>query len=85
MASRSKLANGGHAFPLGTTEHEINRFAEVGNKVADAAGEIIRKYFRKKFDILDKDDLSKLSAKVWVLFGFEAVFLRFFDCLFGWQ
>ncbi|KAI5673153.1 hypothetical protein M9H77_13517 [Catharanthus roseus] len=32
---------------------------EVGpNKLADASGEVIRKYFRKSFDILDKEDLS---------------------------
>lgn len=31
---------------------------EVGQKVADAAGEVIRKYFRQPFDIIDKPDLS---------------------------
>lgn len=62
-ASISKLSNGGHTFPLGTAEQEIDRFAWIGNKVADAAGEVIRKYFRKKFDIIDKDDLSKSQAK----------------------
>ncbi|KAF7840995.1 bifunctional phosphatase IMPL2, chloroplastic [Senna tora] len=61
MLSCSNLANGGRALPSGMTELEINRFAEVGNKVADAAGEVIRKYFRNKFDILDKDDLSPVT------------------------
>lgn len=42
-----------HSSPL-----ELNHFAEVGNKVADAAGEIIRKYFRKNFDVIHKHDLS---------------------------
>ncbi|KAM7277088.1 hypothetical protein ACFE04_018954 [Oxalis oulophora] len=39
----------------------LNRFVEVGNQLADAAGEIINKYFRKKFEILDKDDLSPVT------------------------
>lgn len=54
-----KLSNGGHTLPSGITKLEVNRFADVGNKVADAAGEVIRKYFRKKFDILHKDDSSE--------------------------
>ncbi|XP_060168452.1 bifunctional phosphatase IMPL2, chloroplastic [Lycium barbarum] len=40
---------------------ELDKFAAVGNKVADAAGEVIRKYFRKSFDILDKQDLSPVT------------------------
>lgn len=40
-------------------EEDIDRFAQVGNKVADAAGDVIRKYFRKSFEIHDKEDLSK--------------------------
>lgn len=36
----------------------MDEFAAVANKVADAAGEVIRKYFRQSFDVLDKDDLS---------------------------
>lgn len=43
----------------GFEEADLDRFAEVGSKLADAAGEVIRKYFRKKFDILDKEDLSE--------------------------
>ncbi|XP_058091974.1 bifunctional phosphatase IMPL2, chloroplastic isoform X2 [Magnolia sinica] len=46
---------------LGLDNVEIDRFVEIGNKVADAAGEVIRKYFRKKFDIIDKDDLSPVT------------------------
>ena len=41
-------------------DHDLNLFADVGNKLADAAGEVIRKYFRKKFEILDKEDSSKV-------------------------
>ncbi|KAK1280237.1 hypothetical protein QJS04_geneDACA002744 [Acorus gramineus] len=44
---------------LGFRAEELDRFVEVGNKVADAAGEVIRKYFRKSFVILDKEDLRK--------------------------
>lgn len=40
-------------------DEDIDRFAQVGNKAADAAGEVIRKYFRKRFEIHDKEDLSK--------------------------
>ena len=40
-------------------EQQLSRFVAVGNEVADAAGQVIREYFRSKFDILDKDDLSK--------------------------
>lgn len=44
-----------------TTPLQLDRFAEVGNKLADAAGEVIRKYFRKNFDILQKHDLSPVT------------------------
>lgn len=43
----------------GVYDIELDRFAVVANKVADASGEVIRKYFRQKFDILDKADSSK--------------------------
>ncbi|XP_020269573.1 bifunctional phosphatase IMPL2, chloroplastic-like [Asparagus officinalis] len=47
--------------PMEATEEEVDGFVAVANKVADAAGEVIRKYFRQKFDILDKDDLSPVT------------------------
>lgn len=62
MASAPKLSNGVGALPLGIEDSELDRFAEVANKVADASGEVIRKYFRNKFEILDKEDLSKWSV-----------------------
>jgi inositol-phosphate phosphatase/L-galactose 1-phosphate phosphatase/histidinol-phosphatase len=40
-------------------DSELDYFAQVANTVADAGGEVIRKYFRKKFDIVEKEDLSK--------------------------
>ncbi|KAK1298123.1 hypothetical protein QJS10_CPB14g00058 [Acorus calamus] len=46
---------------LGFQAEELDRFVEVGNKVADASGEVIRKYFRKSFVILDKEDLSPVT------------------------
>ncbi|XP_057847052.2 bifunctional phosphatase IMPL2, chloroplastic isoform X2 [Cryptomeria japonica] len=39
----------------------IEEFVEVGNKIADAAGQPIRQYFRKHVDIVDKDDLSPVT------------------------
>lgn len=36
----------------------MDRFVEVANRVADAAGEVPRKYFRRSFVIIDKEDLS---------------------------
>ncbi|XP_056161166.1 bifunctional phosphatase IMPL2, chloroplastic [Syzygium oleosum] len=42
-------------------EEELGRLAEVAGRAADAAGEVIRKYFRKKFEILDKEDLSPVT------------------------
>lgn len=63
MASNPSLSTDNS--PAGTLqwgkgkEEELDRFAEVANRVADAAGEVIRKYFRKKFEILDKADLSE--------------------------
>ncbi|KAJ6799463.1 bifunctional phosphatase IMPL2, chloroplastic-like [Iris pallida] len=39
----------------------VDRFVEVANKMADAAGDVIRKYFRQKFDVIDKDDHSPVT------------------------
>jgi inositol-phosphate phosphatase/L-galactose 1-phosphate phosphatase/histidinol-phosphatase len=38
--------------------HQLHDFANVANKAADAAGDVIRQYFRKNFDIIHKQDLS---------------------------
>lgn len=59
MASNCALRNQVQIDDLGVDESELDEFATVSNKIADAAGEVIRKYFRKSFDILDKEDLSK--------------------------
>ncbi|XP_015892322.2 bifunctional phosphatase IMPL2, chloroplastic [Ziziphus jujuba] len=58
MASSSHFSNGVEALPL---DSELDRFAQVANKVADASGQVIRKYFRNKFEILDKADLSPVT------------------------
>ncbi|KAL3538997.1 hypothetical protein ACH5RR_002363 [Cinchona calisaya] len=42
-------------------DSELEAFAIVANKLADAAGKVIRQYFRKSFDILDKEDLSPVT------------------------
>lgn len=59
MISNSKLSN--QIEPV-INYSELDRFAEIGNELADAAGEVIRQYFRKSFDILDKDDLSPVTV-----------------------
>ncbi|XWS67867.1 hypothetical protein CRYUN_Cryun04dG0041700 [Craigia yunnanensis] len=59
MISNSKLSNPTDSSSLNHTE--LDHFAEVGNKLADAAGEVIRNYFRKKFEIIDKEDLSPVT------------------------
>ncbi|KAF3794791.1 Bifunctional phosphatase IMPL2 [Nymphaea thermarum] len=40
---------------------DLDDFVNVGNELADAAGEVIRGYFRKKVEIFDKDDLSPVT------------------------
>ena len=57
MTPNSKLSN--HTDYSSLNDIDLDCFVEVGNKLADAAGEVIRNYFRKKFEILDKEDLSK--------------------------
>ncbi|CAI9786378.1 unnamed protein product [Fraxinus pennsylvanica] len=46
---------------LGLDHLDLDHFVDVGNKLADASGDVIRKYFRKSFDILDKEDLSPVT------------------------
>ncbi|GMY05736.1 bifunctional phosphatase impl2, chloroplastic [Fagus crenata] len=61
MSSNSNLSNGVDTLQPDLQHSELDRFAEVANTVADAAGEVIRKYFRKKFEILDKENLSPVT------------------------
>lgn len=49
------------------TREEMEEFVEVANKLADAAGTIIRKYFRTRFDIIDKADTSRCSPSSMLL------------------
>lgn len=65
MSLRSNFSNNNDTL---STEADLDRFADVANKLADAAGEVIRKYFRNKFDILDKEDSSEFSL---ILFFFS--------------
>lgn len=58
MTSNSNQSN---PLQLDLTEADIDGFSDVANKLADASGEVIRKYFRKKFEILDKEDLSPVT------------------------
>ncbi|XP_043708066.1 bifunctional phosphatase IMPL2, chloroplastic-like [Telopea speciosissima] len=57
---QNNLHNGIETVRLGF-EDQLHRFVDVANKLADASGAVIRTYFRKSFDILDKDDLSPVT------------------------
>ncbi|KAJ6671413.1 3'(2')5'-BISPHOSPHATE NUCLEOTIDASE [Salix viminalis] len=59
MTSNSSQSN---PLQLDLTEADLDGFSDVANKLADASGEVIRKYFRKKFEIIDKEDLSPVTV-----------------------
>ncbi|KAJ0801211.1 putative phosphoric monoester hydrolase [Helianthus annuus] len=60
--SRPAVSNGfGAVKTVDVTDSELDRFAVIADKLADAAGDVIRKYFRKRFDIIDKEDLSPVT------------------------
>lgn len=61
MSSNSKLSDHVEVIGSGIDDSDLDRFVGVGGMLADAAGEVIRKYFRKSFDILDKTDLSPVT------------------------
>ncbi|CAM8987201.1 hypothetical protein QQ045_008304 [Rhodiola kirilowii] len=56
-AEESSVSNG----DLTLEFEEMDKFAQVANEVADAAGMVIRQYFRKNFDVRDKEDLSPVT------------------------
>lgn len=62
-ASNSKLSSEQNDIVLQSRleDEDMDRFADVANKLADAAGDVIRNYFRKKFEIVDKDDHSPVT------------------------
>ncbi|KAJ0233552.1 Bifunctional phosphatase IMPL2 [Hirschfeldia incana] len=57
-SKRPDLSEDSSSEPIAT---DLDRFAAVANELADASGEVIRKYFRKKFDIVEKDDMSPVT------------------------
>ncbi|KAG5239007.1 hypothetical protein OIU76_015436 [Salix suchowensis] len=59
MTSNSSQSN---PLQLDLTEADLDGFSDVANKLADASGEVIRKYFRQKFEIIDKEDLSPVTV-----------------------
>lgn len=59
--SGSQTARGSNVDATEVRDGEMDRMLEVGNRAADVAGEVLRKYFRQRFDIIDKEDLSKRS------------------------
>jgi hypothetical protein len=46
-----------------TRDEDLDKFVDVAHKMADAAGDIIRQYWRTKFIIDDKDDASEFISK----------------------
>ncbi|CAF2250126.1 unnamed protein product [Brassica napus] len=61
MASNSKQPDLSEDSSSELIATDLDRFAAVANELADASGEVIRKYFRKKFDIVEKDDMSPVT------------------------
>ncbi|CDO97022.1 unnamed protein product [Coffea canephora] len=61
MSSKSALSDNAQSVELGLDDCQLDRFAAVANQLADAAGQVIRQYFRKSFEILDKEDLSPVT------------------------
>ncbi|XVF67759.1 hypothetical protein PTKIN_Ptkin10aG0147900 [Pterospermum kingtungense] len=60
MASNAKLSNTTADYSS-LNDADLDRFVEVASELADAAGNVIRSYFRKKFDVLDKEDFSPVT------------------------
>jgi inositol-phosphate phosphatase / L-galactose 1-phosphate phosphatase / histidinol-phosphatase len=60
------------AAAVGREEGEMatERLVEVAQRAADAAGEVLRKYFRQRVEIIDKEDLSACSPSFFLL-GFR--------------
>jgi len=50
------------AVEVPVSDETMDQFVEVVHKIADTAREITLKYFRSKFQIIDKADLSKYST-----------------------
>ncbi|KAH7852037.1 hypothetical protein Vadar_019739 [Vaccinium darrowii] len=59
MASNSTPLNQIETISSVPDESELDRFAAVANKAADAAGEVIRKCFRKPLDIIKKKRIQE--------------------------
>lgn len=60
------------AAAVGQEEGEVatERLVEVAQMAADAAGEVLRKYFRQRVEIIDKEDQSACSLFFFLL-GFR--------------
>ncbi|KAI8554229.1 hypothetical protein RHMOL_Rhmol05G0082200 [Rhododendron molle] len=61
MALNSSPSNQIEAISSLPDQSKLDRFAAVANKAADVAGEAIRKYFCKPFDIIDKEDSTPVT------------------------
>lgn len=49
------------------SDETMDKFVEVVHKLADAARVITLKYFRSKFQIIDKADLSEYTREAFTL------------------
>lgn len=56
----------------------MDSLVQVAHSVADVAGKVLRKYFRQRFDIIDKDDRSMLISPSFFIFIVIFVFLFIF-------
>jgi inositol-phosphate phosphatase / L-galactose 1-phosphate phosphatase / histidinol-phosphatase len=61
-ASFAAGAAGRRAAAVG--ELATERLVEVAQRAADAAGEVLRKYFRQRVEIIDKEDHSVCYASL---------------------
>ncbi|MCO5548288.1 hypothetical protein L7F22_001745 [Adiantum nelumboides] len=58
-------------------------FVELAHQLADAAGEILLKYFRKRIEITDKEDLSNISLLASYISAFTC--RSSFSCVIHWN
>uniref|UniRef100_A0ACD5VW04 Uncharacterized protein n=1 Tax=Avena sativa TaxID=4498 RepID=A0ACD5VW04_AVESA len=61
MCSVRASASEGSGWAAGQEGVGMERLVEVAQSAADAAGEVLRKYFRQRFEIIDKEDHSPVT------------------------
>ncbi|KAG8052381.1 hypothetical protein GUJ93_ZPchr0001g32613 [Zizania palustris] len=79
MGSVQAPASGAGGWDVATADKEgvgVERLLEVAQRAADAAGEVLRMYFRQRVEIIDKEDQSPVTiadreAEEAMIFGEE--------------